>query len=217
MSMPGDPGQQPYGGQPGLDPYAGHGEPQGFALPYPPQPYPAQGYAAQGYPPVRPGNPYAYPPVAYGPPPLRTDARPGSLTAGAVLGYVAGGLIIFAGILLFLGSNAIDDLNASFDHRYAHLAAELRVDGVVNFVAAGLLIAGGVSMSSRTSSGRILYCVGTGVVLAESVYWITRFHHVDETGFVFYSLIFAALVIVGVSLSWTRGPSEWLARRSQRQ
>jgi hypothetical protein len=73
-------------------------------------------------------------------------------------------------------------------------------------VAAGLLIAGAVSFGARNANGRIMLSVGSGIVLGEALYWIVRSGG-DAT---FWALVFAALVIVALSLAWSSGANAWI-------
>ena len=91
MSTPGYPGNDPYG-TPGQPDPAGGAPYQQPAYP-PAGQYPSQPYGAPGYPPAG----------AYGAAP--TLARPGMVTAAAVLAFVVGGLSILVGLVaLFAGS-----------------------------------------------------------------------------------------------------------------
>lgn len=189
------PAEEPY---PGGSPYPGS------------PPYPAGPPFPGGYPHPAP-YPYPYPPPgSYGWPPA-APRRPGTLTAAAVLGYVDGGLIILAAVLLFAAAASGGDLDYSITNGHS-LTAELTVDGLLNLIAGGLLIGGAVAMTAGRPLGRLLYSTGAGVVLAESVYWMTRwssqFAHI--AGLLVYALLFAAVAIVGLSLAWVREGSEWL-------
>ena len=156
MGAPGEP----------YDPNQGYQPPPGYppASQYPPQ-YPQQ------YP--------QYPPYAqypqYGPRQyagvsgrislrLRVSAARGdaarTATAAAVLGYVTAGLLIAAGLLLFFGASIVDDFD--FNNSQSVRTTEYVLDGILNLVAGGLLIAGGVSFSGRNANGRILLSVGCG-------------------------------------------------------
>lgn len=191
----GNPGEQPsagYSGPPPTNPYAA---PPSYPIgaPYPPAPY-GYGY---GYPP-----PY----YAIGP------SRPGTTIASAVLGYINAGLLVLAGSLLLFGASVISDIEEAADS-HTDYGAELAFDGLLNFVAAGLLIAGGVMFTGRNATGRVLFSVAGGIVLAETVYWLVRFDGVTGSGVVVYPTLFAALTIIGLALVWTNDVSRWLSGR----
>ena len=169
--------------------------------------YPAQpGY---GYPPP-PG--YGYPPPGYGYPAVPPgERRPGTLLAAAVLGYVAAGLLILAGILLFDGASLVHDIDTQTGLNNDSVTTELVLDGFANLIAAALLIAGAVVMTGGRPPGRVMYSVGAGIVLVESIYWMARWAD-DLPYLVVYALLFAALAVVGLALGWTAGGTAWLRR-----
>jgi hypothetical protein len=211
--------QDPYAGQPyqpypppGNPPPAGgypqSGYPQsGYPQSgYPGYPPPNPGYAPQGYPP--PGYP-GYPPPGYPYPPAR-PGRPGSATAAAVIAFVAAGLLIIAAIFLFSGASATNDFGNDFNSDTSSATAELSFDGVVNLVAATLLIVGGVILTGRKAKGRTMIAVATAIVIAAAIYWMVRTSG-SYGGTVFFALVFAALVIIAVSLASTSTTRAWLA------
>lgn len=177
--------------------------------------YPQQGYPTPGYPPPgyggypAPGYPLGYPPA-----PAPGDRRPGTLTAAAVLGYVAAGLLVVAGVLLFFGASTIQGFNNAFGNQDTSYTAEFVLAGVANLIAAGLLIAGSVSMTGRNTTGRLLYVVGSGIVIVATIYWLARWAtKFGAEGLIVYGLLFAALVIIGTSLAFTSDGNRWLAHR----
>lgn len=187
----------PYFGPPETGPYAPQPEPNPWAQP----PY---GY---GYPPgYPPGYPQPYPP---GYP--AGSARPGTLTAAAVLGYIGAGLLILAGSLLLFGASfvaGVEDYSGSPKNG----SAELAFDGLLNMIAAALLIAGGVMVSGRNATGRTIFSIGGGLVLAESIYWLTRFSGVASSGLVVYTVLFIAITVIALALAWTADVGRWLRR-----
>lgn len=196
-------GQNPYGqGQYGQDPYGQN--------PYQQNPYQQNPYAQHpgGY--AQPG--YGYPAVpGYGPIDP-ADRRPGTLLSAAVLGYVTGGLLIIAGVICFAGASTLQDLTNDFGGDTNGYTAQFVLAGVANIVAAGLLIAGSVSMANRNANGRVLYSVGCGIVIAATIYWLAQWATKDGlAGLSVYAFLFAALVIVGAALAFTGGGNRWLA------
>jgi hypothetical protein len=129
------------------------------------------------------------------------------------LAFVAGGLLVVAGIELFAGASMIASLDSILGTNYT---AELALDGVVDLAAAGLLIAGGVALLGGRPAGRSLYGAATAIVLVATLYWIARWGAAVDTyaPFVLYGLMFSALVVIGVCLAWARDASAWLARRA---
>lgn len=173
--------------------------PAGDPMYPPPEPMP------YGYPP-----PYGYPGYPAYPQPPR---RPAVLTAAAVLGYITSGLLLLAGIMLFSGASAVASLDDVSNT--GAFTAELALDGFLNLLAAGLLIAGATMLLSRVTTGRPLFTVGAALVVVESIYWMTRWgsEFQDTTPFVVYGLLFGALAVIGTVQAWSRAGSGWLSRR----
>jgi hypothetical protein len=169
----------------------------------PPYPYgPGYGYPPPGYPAF---GAFGYPPG---------EQRPGTVIAGAVLGYIAGGLLIFAGILLFTGASTLNDLDDTYGVADSY-STELTVMGLLNLVSAGLLIGGAVAMTGRSRTGRNLYAIGGAITLVLALYWLTRWG--TKSGLedvIVWALLFAALVVVGMSLACTGAASRWFATRA---
>lgn len=195
--------QDPYGGQP----YSGS-YPQGYPGQYP-SAYPPPQYPYPQYPPQAYGAPYppAYPPPY---PQLLGPRRPGTATAAAVLAFVTAGLLVLAGLLVMAGASLVHDISTEFDNSPHPSTGELTLDGVLDLVAAGLLLAAGVLINAGKPLGRTLLCTAGGIVLACSVYWLIRFGGVAPQ-VIFYALMFAALVIIAMSMAFTASARAWLS------
>lgn len=199
----------PYGGRPptGDQPqpqYPQYPQPQAGQNPYPPYPPQPYGYPPQpyGYPPVYP----AYPVTPAGP------KRPGLTIAAAVLGYINAGMLILAGALLLFGASIANDLENNYDTGTDY-STEIAFDGFVNLIAAGLLIAGAVMFTGRKSSGRALFAVGNGIVIAEAIYWLVRFNDElsdNNSGFIVWAVLFGALAVLPLAFSFTTDVNRWL-------
>lgn len=217
--VPGEP-QPPYSGPPatGQPPPA---TPAGGGYPgygYPPAGYPPTGYPGYGYPPgagygypagyggYPPGAGYGYP---AGYPGADPNPRPGTVIAAAVLAYINAGLLILAGSLLLLGASIVADVESATDSSTTY-GAEFALDGILNLVAGGLLIAGGVVLTGRKPAGRILLSAGGLLVVAEAIYWLIRFAGLSLGGFIVYAVLFAALAIASAALCWPAAVSAWL-------
>jgi len=194
------------------DPYAGqpyYGPPQQPSGQYPaqyPQPYPPQ-YQQQPYPGYPQYAPYQHQPYPYAYP--RPPGRPGTATAAAVLAFVAGGCLIVAALFLFAGASIINDIGSTLNQNTDPTTSELTIDGIINLIAAALLIAGGVMLTGRKVLGRTMLSIGSGIVVACSIYWLLRFNSFGAT--VFYALLFGALVVIAVCMAFTTTSRAWLA------
>ena len=196
--------QDPYGGQP----YYGQQPPPGYQPGYQQPGYQQPGSPPTGYYP-QPGYPYG--PPAYGYPQIYQPAgaqRPGTATTASVLAFVNGGLLIAAALLLFAGASVISDLGSATQTDTTFTTTEFRLDALINLLAAGLLIAGGVALAGRKSTGRTMIAVGSVIVVAAAIYWMTRFDAFSTT--VFYGLLFAALSVLSIAMAFTGSTKAWL-------
>ena len=151
-------------------------------------------------------SPYGYA-SPYGPPPPG-ERRPGTLLAAAVLGYVAAAFLVVAALLLAFSVSLLDDLLGG-----GSFTAEFTLACLANLAAAGLLIGGGVAMTARNRTGRLVHTGGSVLVLALTVYWLARW--AASTGrelLVVYGLFFAGLAAVALILSYVGGAGRWLSR-----
>lgn len=174
-----------------------YGPPQAYYQPQPVDPWQQPGYG-YGYPQQQ--NRYAAP------------TRPGHVLGASVLAYVLGALLILAGILLIFGASLASSLGDVAGTDTGSITAELVLDGVANLVAAGLLIAGGVNLTSGRLSGRVLLGWGAALTGAASVYWLARTS--GASGAVVYALAFDALAAIAVWLMAGAGVTRWLRERS---
>lgn len=196
------PAEQPYG-------YGTYQGPPPTGMHRPPPQYPPPGWG-EGYGPY--GQYPGYPPP-YGAPYVPRSTRPGNALAAAVLGYVAGGLLIIAGLLLFFGASFIANFDNYEGVSHGQYVGELAVNGVGNLVAAGLLIAGGVNLTARGTAGRMLYSCGAALVVIETIYWLARWGGRSGGAVVVYAVIFGGLVVVGGALAWSSAVTKWLDER----
>lgn len=154
-----------------------------------------------------PGWP-TYPPY----PAAQPDPRPSGVTAAAVLGWITAGLLLLAAGLLFFGAAFLHGIEAATGPASDYYVAEFTFDGIVNVVAAGLSIAGGVQLTSRSATGRLMLSGGAGIVLLEALYWLVRWTSRTGATVVGYALLFAALAVASMAYGWSRPVSRWLRR-----
>ncbi|MCW2644052.1 MAG: conserved rane protein of unknown function [Pseudonocardiales bacterium] len=189
----------PYGAQYGSAPQQAYGQ-QPYGQPY-----------GQQYAPPQYGQPYGPTPPAYnayGYPPQQVGVRPGSVTGASVLAYVLAGLLILAGALLLVGASTVDSFGNAFNTDTSSLTAEFAFDGFADLIAAGLLIAGGISLSGRDTRGRTMLVVGAAITLIECAYWLVRSS--AAAGVFVFVLVFGALAVIAVVLAVSSTTSQWL-------
>jgi hypothetical protein len=171
----------------------------------------------------QPWQQYGYPPpypYAYGyPQPDPAEIRPSAVTAAAVLGYISGGLLVLAAMIVFTGASLVAGIDNSTDAvNLSTFTIELTFDGLLNLLCAGLLTAGGVLMTGRRVGGRTMYSVAAALVAIEAVYWLARWGTVVDAGqsVVAYALLFGALAVTGLVLAWRSSATQWFERAPQR-
>lgn len=140
------------------------------------------------------------------------EPRPASVTAAATLGWITAGLLLLAAGLLFFGAAFLHGIEAGSPAATDGYIAEFTFDAIVDVVAAGLLIAGGVGLTSRNATGRLLLSGGAAIVVVEAVYWLARWTSRTDGGVVGYAVLFAALAAASAGCGWTRPVSRWLAQ-----
>lgn len=194
-----------------------------MSYPYPPAPgapYGSQQPSAyQAYPP-EPGAPYGYQPYPYPGPhayPMQqllpqVNRRPTTVTGAAVLGHVLAGCLILAGMFLLFGATVLSSMGEVLDRSTDSITAEVTVDGLLNLIAAGLLIAGGVIFCAGRSYGRLMITAGAAITLMYCTYWAVR-PQSRGTATVFVA-VFGMLAILALGLSFTSDAGRWLASRA---
>ena len=161
---------------------------------------PPAGYQQQpGYPPA--GYPGAYPPAK--------PARPGAVTASAVLAFVQAGAVIIAGIVVLAGATSVLDID---DDRATGVGTEFTLVAIVTLICGALLVIGGAQSFQRKVT---ILVVGSAVSLLLSVYWLIRTIGLgaDFGVAIIWPLIFAVLPIIIISLSLGSTGKAWVAGR----
>ncbi|WGL52275.1 hypothetical protein P5P86_00240 [Nocardioides sp. BP30] len=188
-------GQHP---QPPAPPASSPQPPPYGAYPPPQQPYPR--------PPQQPYAPYA----TYGAP--DPDARPGSVTAAAVITMILSGLTAFVGLILaIIGGVASDDVMWDLSDRgydtgdftLHDLVVVLMVMGIVMVVAGVAAIVVAVFVLRRSATARIVLTVLSGLTIALSLVSIASI----------VAVLPLAGAITTIVLLFGRRASDWFARR----
>jgi hypothetical protein len=166
----------------------------------PPHPYPEPQQYGQHYPAYPPYSPY---PQVFGPP------RPGAATASSVVAFVLAALLIIAGIVLFLDATVVHAIGEESGLDLADPTAEFLFDGMLDLVAGGVLITGGVLLMARNPHGRAWLLVGVAVDVAAAMYWLSR-NHGGDAALTFYAVLFAVLGVVTAALLAPPSVQRWL-------
>lgn len=175
------------------------GDPYGYG---PTDPYQGQPVAPvpgwQPYP-----NPGSWEPAAY----LPRAGIPGTLIAATIVGYLLAALLLFVGLfLVFFGSVFADAVD--FQSNFRSSATAFLIAGLGNWLAAAAFITGGVSATMRRPFGLIAMLVGSGLVVALSVYWAVLFPY---SAIVVWSVLLAVVAIVPAALVLPPGIRRWMA------
>lgn len=182
----------PNGTPPPADPYGGQQ--------YGQQPYPQQPYAQQ--PPAY-GGPPGYPPPAYGAPPAGyAPARPGMVTAAAVLSFVWGGLSIISSLITMAAGSVLSSVSSNCvgSDELGNLCSATSgwggffiIVSIVLIVAAGLLIWAGV-VALNGKNGKIGVIAGGLLIVLQIVSMIAS--GFAGVGFAVFGVIVPVLIIV---------------------
>ena len=133
--------------------------------------------------------------------------------SASVLSYIQAGLLILSGLTLLAGASAVHDASSAFSSSDGGLTAEFVFDGILNLVAAGLFIAGGVMFTGGTARGRTYIGVSAAITVCLSIYWMIR---TQDGGVIVWAVIFAAMPIIATCLAFGRPATDWLKTRPQR-
>jgi len=159
--------------------------------------------------------PLPYETAPYAPYPTQpAHDRPSTALAAAVIGWVLAALLFISAALLFFGATFLHDIESSGGYDGGRDVAELFIDGVLDIVAAGLLVSGGVALTSRNRHGRPLLVGGALLVLVLSLYWLVRWSGRLAGATTGYAVIFGAGALLVAAFSLTPGVTSWLAAGS---
>lgn len=214
----GSAGQQPPGAGQYQQPYSQPQYQQPYSQPQPQyqQPPTQQQYEQPQYPQTQYGQPAygqsSYPPGAYGAP--AGSARPGMVTAAAVLAFIWGGLgILFGLILLFAGSvlstassavcndTSLDIDTAAACNSVSGIGAFLIIVTLGTIIVAGLMIWGGVVALNGKNGQILVIACGVYAILAIISAIASSFGFTSLLGFVIPVLI-AVFMLNAQSKAW---------------
>jgi hypothetical protein len=122
-------------------------------------------------------------------------------------------MLVLAAGLLFFGAAFLHDIDTATAPTRDAYVAEFTFDGIVDLVAAGMLIAGAAVLTSRGAAGRTLLTGGATLVVVEALYWLIRWTSRSGGTVVGYALLFASLALISAAFAWSRAVTDWLSRR----
>lgn len=164
--------------------------------------------------PIDPNEQFVESPVLYAPSPstwsapppvFNEDERPGEVVVAAVLGLTVAGLLLITGFVVIFAASSLEPSDGIESTRRATLFV---FAGLVNVIAAALLIVGGVLMLGRARSGRATLAAGTLLCIALGIFWLAN-DQTDSSVFA-WLVIFCVPVITATILSTTTRVSRWL-------
>ncbi len=133
-------------------------------------------------------------------------SRPSSVLWAGVLCYVMAGMLTVAAFVLFLGASIVRSIDNLTGSDNVGTTVVLVIDALVNFGAAGLLIAGAFMFAGGRTRGRRLLTIGAALCLVECIYWI----FLARANTIIWTVLFVILSIVALALAWTKPTTEWL-------
>jgi hypothetical protein len=160
--------------------------------------------------PIDPNEPWVEAPWTYAAYAPATAARYGQRRPGAVVGAtvlsvtMAGVLLITGFIVIFAASS----LGASDDVESTANVTPFVVAGLLNVVAAALLIIGGVLLLGRAAAGRVAIGAATVLCIALAIFWLADDQ--NDNGIVIWLFIFCVPVITATLLATTASVAQWL-------
>lgn len=161
---------------------------------------------ATGYAPVD-WNSGAYPPAAYGgwTGGHAVDERPGEAVAAAVLSLIVAALLLITGFVVIFAASSLETAPDADPSQRTTLFV---FAGLVNVIAAAILIVGAVLLLSRSKSARATIASGTLLCLALGVFWLANDQ--GDSGIVVWLVIFCVPVVIASLLSASTRITFWL-------
>jgi hypothetical protein len=136
----------------------------------------------------------------------RTDERPGAVITAAVLSLITAGLLLITGFVVIFAASSLETAETTVEN--SQRTTLFVGAGLVNVIAAALLIIGGVALLSRSRAGRSAVVVGTLLCLALGAFWLTE--DSSDGGIVVWLFIFCAPALLAGLLACTARVTSWL-------
>jgi hypothetical protein len=149
---------------------------------------------------VHPGSPYGGWTA-----PRPPDERPGEAVAAAVLSLVVAALLLITGFVVIFAASSLENEPDTDPSQRTTLFV---FAGLVNVIAAAILIVGGVLLLSRSKSARATIASGALLCLALGVFWLANDQ--GDNGVVVWLIIFCLPVIVATLLTASTRITAWI-------
>lgn len=133
------------------------------------------------------------------------DERPGAVITASVLSLMTAGLLLITGFVVIFAASSIETADTVENSQRTTLFVGA---GLVNVIAAALLIIGGVALLSRSRAGRSALVVGTLLCLALGAFWLTEDR--SDGGIIVWLFIFCAPALIAGLLACTARVTSWL-------
>jgi hypothetical protein len=137
------------------------------------------------------------------------DERPGAVVTAAVLSLITAGLLLITGFVVIFAASSLETADTVDNPQRTTLFVGA---GLVNVIAAALLIIGGVALLSRSRAGRSALVVGTLLCLALGAFWLIEDH---DGGIIVWLFIFCAPALIAGLLACTARVTSWLGPARQ--
>jgi hypothetical protein len=134
--------------------------------------------------------------------------RPHQVRTSAIVGFFLAALLVLLSPALLLNAIAPPTPTDPSDIISGGSAPEFAIDGFLNLVLAGLLIAGGAFFLSGHARGRLTMTGGAAVTMLDSGYWMVRsFDWVTGVLAVFL----AGMAIIVIRLALVPEVADWFS------
>jgi len=141
----------------------------------------------------------AYPPAGY------SQQRPGAVAGATVISVAMAGVLLITGFIVIFAASSLGTSDAV--ESTANVTPFV-VAGLLNVVAAALLIIGGVLLLGRAAASRMAIGAATVLCIALAIFWLANDQ--NDNGIIIWLFIFCVPVITATLLATTASVTQWL-------